>query len=130
MSNTLHSLTISIFIECSIRLSGGEYDWEGTIYIRVKGEWGGVCKMEFDLVDARVACRQLGYSDAFSDDSSLNGFNEVTSGKYWLENLQCVGTEGKLCECPSNGIGQVSCDEFQGISVTCSCKFMCSQLDY
>ena len=99
-------------------MSGGVYDWEGTVYVRITGEWRGVCQNGFDLTDANVVCRQLGYGSAFQ----ASAYKEVDSGdKYWLENLQCDGSENELCECPSNGIGQETCDVFEGVAVTCLC---------
>lgn len=78
-----------------------------------------MCENGFDEVDAGVACRQLGYSDFYT----YNIFADVMSDKYWLENLQCSGSEEKLCACPSNGIGQESCGEFAGVRVSCLCKY-------
>ncbi len=99
-------------------MSDGEYDWEGTVYVRIRGEWRGVCLNGFDLTDANVACRQLGYGSALQ----VSAYIEVESGDdYWLENLQCDGSESQLCECPSNGIGQETCGEFEGVAVTCLC---------
>ena len=105
-------------------MSDGEYDWEGLLYVRIKGEERGVCQNEFDQTDARVACQQLGFADAFS----FNPYEMISSNKYWLDNLQCTGSEEKLCQCPSNGIGQVdNCGTYDGVRVTCKCK-LCTLL--
>ena len=39
----------------------GRKEEEGRIEICLNGLWGLVCNYEWDLRDARVVCRQLGY---------------------------------------------------------------------
>ena len=48
--------------EGSIRLVGGTLPNEGRIEVCLNRRWGTVCSAGFFNVDARVACRQLGYS--------------------------------------------------------------------
>ena len=46
-----------------LRLAGGLSN-AGRLEIYVREEWGTVCSDDFDLTDAMVACRQLGFSAA------------------------------------------------------------------
>ena len=46
-----------------IRLTGGTYSNEGLLEVYCNGEWGTVCNHTFSYIEARVACRQLGYND-------------------------------------------------------------------
>ena len=46
-----------------MRIVGGQDEYEGRVEICIGGEWGTVCNENWDISDARVACRQLGYTD-------------------------------------------------------------------
>ena len=45
-----------------IRLVDGVDDLEGRIEICWKGSWGAVCSVGFGVEEAKIACKQLGYS--------------------------------------------------------------------
>ena len=45
-----------------IRLVGSNFTDQGRVEICVNNTWGTICDNYFDSSDARVVCRQLGYS--------------------------------------------------------------------
>ena len=45
-----------------VQLVGGSGSYEGNVQICNKGVWGWVCDNSWSFNDARVVCRQLGFS--------------------------------------------------------------------
>ena len=46
----------------ALRLVGGDIELEGRVEICIGGRWGTICNDNWDRTDARVVCRQLGFS--------------------------------------------------------------------
>ena len=59
-----------------------------------KGTWGGVCGINWDIKDATVVCRQLGFQGALAAVTST-GF----PSKKLIYDVHCVGNETSLTNC-------------------------------
>ena len=106
------------FIE--LRLVGGSLNGEGRVEIFYNGKWGTVCDDYWDMNDARVVCRQLGFPDAVSAPGSAH-FG-AGSGPIWLDNVGCSGSESSIVNCPRSGWGAHNCNHNKDASVICSSK--------
>ena len=82
------------------------------------GNWGTVCDDSWDINDARVVCRQLGFPDAISAPQRAR-FG-LGSGPVWLDNVACSGSESSIENCSHNGWGVEDCTHDEDASVTCS----------
>ena len=82
------------------------------------GEWGTVCDNGWDLNDAQVVCSELGLGQAFA--ARDNAFYGQGSGEIWLEDLNCVGTEGTIGNCSHGGWGNMHCGHSDDAGVKCS----------
>ena len=69
--------------------------------ILLNGKWGTICNDDWDINDARVACRQLGYKYAVS--VLQRSHVPDGSGQIWLSNVRCTGSEQSLIDCPHSG---------------------------
>ena len=102
----------------SIRLSGGDNDTEGRVEVYYKNEWGTICDDDWDLQDARVVCRQLGYAQAIGAPRRA-AYGEGR-GRIWLDNMECTGTENNISECFHQGWGENNCAHSEDASVICA----------
>ena len=103
--------------DVSVRLVGSENSNEGRVEVFYEGEWGTVCDDYWDITDANVVCRQLGFSGA-SDVSIEAGFGEGV-GATLLDDVQCTGNEERLEDCPSGGWRDENCGHSEDAGVIC-----------
>ena len=87
------------------------------IYNPASGEFGTVCRDNFDEAEAIVACRSLGFNKGkvLNSAQTPNG-----TGAILLDDLHCTGTENSLLECQHNGIGIHNCQHSEDVGVFCS----------
>ena len=90
-----------------------------------KGNWGTVCDDDWDMNDARVVCRQLGFPDAVSAPHSARF--DSGSGQIWLDDVRCSGSESSIVNCQHRGWGVENCGHSEDASVICSGKLCTKQ---
>ncbi len=61
---------------------------------------------------------QFFYMHAARDGLSVDYSGQVT-GDIFLDNLNCVGNETRLIDCPHNGVGVHNCDHSEDAGVVC-----------
>ena len=102
-----------------VRLIGGSSANQGRVEIKHRGQWGTVCDDSWDILDAHVVCRQLGYTEAVEVRSGTK-FDGQSSGPILMDNVVCKGYESALSMCSFNGWLQTNCVHEEDVGVVCS----------
>ena len=94
----------------------------GRVEVLYNGTWGTICGDYWDLRDADVVCRQLGYEGALSAPRDTT-FRYPTSGQRtsqtWLNEVNCEGNEKSISECKHPGWGAHGCRYYFEAGVVC-----------
>ena len=106
----------------TVRLVGmtddGDVPYKGRVEVFYNGAWGTVCDDDWDLKDANVVCRQLGFAGAVAAKTSA--YFGKGAGQIWMDEVRCAGDESSLRECDHNGWGIENCDHDEDAGVICS----------
>ena len=109
---------IAFTVSVEVRLVNGTTKYEGRVEVYYSGTWGTVCDDEWDLNDAEVVCRQLGYGPAIA--VRHRAAYGQGSGEIWLDDLNCVGTESSIGHCSHTGWGFHDCVHYEDAGVKCA----------
>ena len=101
-----------------VRLVNGTTEYEGRVEVHYNGQWGTVCDDGWDLNDAQVVCRQLGFGSAIA--TSDDAFYGQGSGPIWLNSVNCYGTELNIQNCLHSGWEINDCSHGEDASVKCA----------
>ena len=106
-----------------IRLVGGASVGSGRVEIRINNEWAQICANLWNMNDALVVCRYLGFNT--TQQVPINKFGISTSG-YWLTEVRCGGQEDDLNQCYYTSYGSTpspTCSVNYPANVQCLGKF-------
>ncbi|KAL9964923.1 hypothetical protein ACROYT_G028636 [Oculina patagonica] len=98
-------------------VNAGSLSSFGRVEVLYNGTWGTICDHSWDLQDAEVVCRQLGYDGAVTAPQRA-AFGQGT-GQIWLSHIRCVGNEASISECSHRGWGVNSCKHYKDAGVHC-----------
>ena len=101
-----------------MRLVNGSVNSEGRVEVLHDGQWGTVCEDDWDIADANVVCRQLGFTGA--TDRWISAHFGEGAGQILMDNVHCGPNEQRLQDCPFQGWGSNNCHHSEDASVTCA----------
>jgi deleted-in-malignant-brain-tumors protein 1 len=102
----------------NVRLRDGNNTSEGRVEVYHNGVWGTVCDDSWDINDATVVCRQLGYSRATAALTSAYFGNTISP--FWMNRVHCSGVETSLQQCTFGGWETAHCSRGGEAGVSCS----------
>ena len=113
------------FVVHRVRLINGPNSHTGRVEVYANStggldnaQWGTICDDNWDIQDARVICRQLGYPDAVA--APLSAHYGQGTGPILLDDVQCLGNELDLFMCAYNRNGYHNCKHDKDASAECS----------
>ena len=135
-------LDSSVCIDGDVRLVNGSNPMEGRVEVCYNNSYHSVCDDFWDELEARVVCRQLGFSPPQGKDSMdcnyfnnriimlssvpvKNAFFGQGTGAILLDDLSCTGNEQTLLNCTNrNSMALLvsDCDHSEDAGVKCQGK--------
>lgn len=111
-------LKLTSIITKTVRLvSPTNSPFYGRVEVLHNGAWGTICDDYWDLQDADVVCRQLGFDGALSAPGDA-AFGQGT-GQIWLDDVDCEGNETSISKCNHRGWGVENCWHSMDAGVVC-----------
>ena len=90
----------------------------GRVEVNIDGNWGTICDEDWDLKDARIVCKELGYHYATAAPGGAH-FGEGT-GAVLFSRVGCTGHERHLLDCARSGMEATNCQHGHDAGVVCS----------
>jgi len=111
-------------VQGDIRLVGGGSgisSTRGRVEVCLNNRWGTVCDDFWGTVDARVACRQMGYSTYNAIAYGGARFGRATDVGIFLDDVRCTGSEARLVDCTYDS-STGDCNHGEDASVSCTTR--------
>ncbi|KAK6166477.1 hypothetical protein SNE40_023156 [Patella caerulea] len=125
----------SLFSEQTLRIAAGPRGaYDGRLEVLHSGIWKNICDDSFNIQAARVACRQLEFYNPNNIDNidfytSKNNTWFRNGGDYWLDDVQCKGTEARIEDCVHAVWGSENCNDQEVVGVKCDIDGLLTRLD-
>ncbi|XP_060570455.1 uncharacterized protein LOC132728801 [Ruditapes philippinarum] len=102
-----------------IRFGGGNRTFmSGNIEVYLRNKWGIICDDSWGIIDANVACKQLGFTRGAVEltETSYFGHGSWNSSDILMDDVDCLGQERNILTCnyeyPSNCITEEGAGAF------------------
>lgn len=124
-NNILHTSTSYTLLSFTaidtfkVRLIGGTPS-KGRVEVLHLGQWGAVCDTKWNIDNAKVICRQLGFAHAVRP--TVNAMFGISMGPFWMDFVRCNGSETSLADCGHSGWGVTTCSHGDEAGVICASK--------
>lgn len=103
----------------NLRLIGSHNVNEGVVRVKVNDQWGYICKDDhWNENDARVICRQIGFSSTAENASTLQTRRVGPRESFAISRVSCSGLEDEIQDCAYNT--SASCASSRAVKVRCS----------
>ena len=108
--------------ENTVRLVDGTANNTGFVELNLLGQWVPICGYYWNILDASVVCRELGYLTAVSAPRKRhNNFRYRYYRSFTAYTYSCTGDESTLKQCSTN---ELYCHYFYSAFVKCSGEFI------
>jgi surface protein len=95
----------------------------GFLEVSVDDSWGPVCDDNFDVWDAHVACRMMGYFTTAGFTTDV----DTGTDDFLIDEVACTGTEASFLDCDHEGADE-DCSDDEGVTVHCTMGAMFEML--
>ena len=100
-----------------MRLSGVKAKYGGRVDVFYRRRWGKICRIKWDINDAKVVCKQLGFRGALAE--FITGMNTTDEDiPVVMSDIACTGQESVLALC-NRLDGEHKCPEDIGAQALC-----------
>ncbi|XP_044176594.1 hemicentin-2-like [Acropora millepora] len=114
----LHSFFNLSFFTARVRLAGvSGVNYAGRVEVFYQGKWGKICRNEWDINDAKVVCRELGFQSALAEFTGMDIKDDTIPVA--MSNVACTGQEPFLASCKRLDGKHVECVDDIGAQALC-----------
>ncbi|XP_037541065.1 deleted in malignant brain tumors 1 protein [Nematolebias whitei] len=110
--------TVACMNNKPIRLINGTNRCSGRVEVYHEGQWGTICDDKWGIQEADVTCREMNCGSALA--VKYKAFYGRGHDQVWLDDVECIGHEKSLSDCPHRGFGEHDCDHNEDAGVLCS----------